>query len=314
MIAHILTNNGINFVISGQPYNVPADHARFDELVTAIKEGRGQDALDILERTARLLEKKVLSYNLTYDNGIVRYKGEQVHGYVVDKLILAINEQDESGIEYIVNFLERVQNNPSNSVIEHLYKFLEHGGMPITANGKFWAYKAVRHDFKDIHSGTISNHVGAVCKMPRNRVDDRRDVTCSHGLHVCSYDYLRSFAQGDGHVMICEVDPADVVAIPSDYNDTKMRVAQYTVVGEVTDYYKRDEDVLATTAVVGSYTLHGVYDDHSGETDLDLEFESFEEAREAADNEFSFGTDEDGDDWHSVLVRNTFGDVVYTTP
>ena len=43
-------------------------------------------------------------------------------------------------------------------------------------------------------------------------------------------------------MVICEINPADVVSIPADYNNTKMRVCKYTVIGEVEDY--KESEIL----------------------------------------------------------------------
>ena len=131
-------------------------------------------------------------------------------------------------------FLNNLMQNPSMRAVNELYGFLEKGNLPITPDGCFLAYKAVRANFKDIHSGTMDNSVGRVVEMPRNAVDDNKDRTCSYGLHFCSVEYLQSFARSDSNVVILKINPRDVVSIPSDYNDTKGRACKY----EVIDIYK----------------------------------------------------------------------------
>jgi hypothetical protein len=64
--------------------------------------------------------------------------------------------------------------------------------------------------------------------MARNAVDDRSEVTCSQGLHFCSQEYLKSFS-GD-QIVVLKINPADVVSIPVDYNNTKGRCAAYQVI------------------------------------------------------------------------------------
>jgi hypothetical protein len=132
-------------------------------------------------------------------------------------------------------FVDNLYENPSYRAVNSLYEFLEHGGIPINSNGNFLVYKKVRKDYKDIHSGKFDNSVGQECSMPRFMVDENPDNTCSHGLHVCSYEYLPHFGGSFDRVVICEVNPKDVVAIPKDYNNTKMRVCKYKVIGELDD-------------------------------------------------------------------------------
>jgi hypothetical protein len=67
--------------------------------------------------------------------------------------------------------------------------------------------------------------------MPRNKVDDNQNNTCSYGLHFCSEGYLKHF--GGARTVIVKINPRDVVSIPNDYNQTKGRTCRYEVIGEV---------------------------------------------------------------------------------
>jgi hypothetical protein len=59
--------------------------------------------------------------------------------------------------------------------VTELYGFLEKGNLPITNDGHFLAYKKVRKDYKDCHSGTMDNSIGQVVEMERNQVDDKAE-------------------------------------------------------------------------------------------------------------------------------------------
>jgi hypothetical protein len=120
---------------------------------------------------------------------------------------------------------------------------MENKHMPITMDGCFLAYKAVRSDYKDIYSGTFNNNVGDVCSVPRNKVDNNRDNGCGHGLHVGAIDYAKSYGgidldndgddnDGGNRLMICKVNPRDVVSVPSDHKFQKLRCCRYEVVAE----------------------------------------------------------------------------------
>jgi hypothetical protein len=75
--------------------------------------------------------------------------------------------------------------------------------------------------------------------MPRNQVDEDKDRTCSKGLHFCSIKYLPHFSDHNGgHTMMVKINPADVVAIPADYNNTKGRCSRYEVVNEYTEDWR----------------------------------------------------------------------------
>lgn len=113
-----------------------------------------------------------------------------------------------------------------------LYKFLEHNGHPITTEGNFIAYRAVRNDLLDKHTRTISNAIGNIVEIDRSKVDDNPNNVCSSGLHVATLTYAQGFSSGDDKILDVEVDPSDVVAVPTDYQGTKMRVCRFKVVAE----------------------------------------------------------------------------------
>lgn len=92
--------------------------------------------------------------------------------------------------------------------------------------------------------------------------------------------------------MVCKVNPADVVSIPTDYNDAKMRCCEYKVVREIEEFYReaKTEDVLSrspiSTGEDSSYPF--AIQDEDGETldefpTLSMAAESFENAEEHFD-------------------------------
>lgn len=281
-VRFIHTTNGITVVVNNVPMTVSSSDKMFDDVVKMVNDGATEAEIgDRINQMRTALERKlVLAQDMTYSGGVVLYQGEVLHNYAVTRLIDFI----EAGLDYapLAAFLSNLQKNPSKRVVDSLYEFLEAGNMPLTPDGHFLAYKAVRHDFKDIHSGTFDNSVGARPTMQRNRVDEDPNRTCSAGLHVCSYGYLPHFANADDQVVMCKINPADVVAIPSDYNLTKMRVSSYEVVGVVTDYYKRGEDVLGSGEFVRGPEYQVTYS-VDGQGDIDDSFYSLKEATDGAD-------------------------------
>ena len=157
------------------------------------------------------------------------WKGTEMHGAIVNRMVQML--QDGFPVGPLVLFMENLMKNPSKRAVDELYPFLEKGQLPITPDGHFLAYKKIRKDGTDVHSGTMDNSVGKIVEMERNTVDDDKNRTCSAGLHFCSKEYLANFS-GE-RTMILKINPADVVSIPSDYNDTKGRACRYEVIGEL---------------------------------------------------------------------------------
>lgn len=135
-------------------------------------------------------------------------------------------------VEPFVRFMEKVALNPSFNSRKQLFDFLDNNDLPITEEGNFLAYKAVRSDFYDRHSGTVYYGVGEIVTMPREKVDDNPENTCSYGLHVCSKDYGK-FAEV---LLMVEVHPADVVSVPNEYRNAKMRVCGLKVLSVLEDF------------------------------------------------------------------------------
>jgi len=146
---------------------------------------------------------------------------------------------------YLLTFWDKLQKNPNKNSINMLYEFLEHNGHPIMADGSFIAYKAVRLDLKDHHSQTNEHKVGKVIRMDREGVDADPNSLCSRGLHVASWDYMKHFNNGNSRYFEVLINPADVVAVPRDYDGTKMRVCAYKVYREIKT--QRNEEQLLTT-------------------------------------------------------------------
>lgn len=294
---YLETRVGITASIDGKAYSFDRTHPRFAEILEALREGRRPEyVLEIINRDALVMQKIItrqLSENVTFDDGVVYYRGEILHNDAVTRL-LALLERGHD-VTAVVNFIEKLKLNPNQAIVNELFRFLEFGKIPLTIDGDFLVYKAVRGDYKDIHSGTFLNAVGANPRISRQAVDPDRNQTCSYGLHVCSYAYLPHFANANGHVMMCKVSPEDVVAIPTDYNNTKMRVCAYLVVEEVTTYYKAGKDILGEGPALRE-EKYEVWYGQKGTADIYDTFFTEDEARRQADALKASGENlEDGD-------------------
>jgi hypothetical protein len=155
---------------------------------------------------------------------------EPVHSTLATRVLSFL----EAGLDcvHLFKFILKLNLNPSKRAVDELYTFLEHRALPITDNGNFLAYKAVREDYTDKYTGKFLNTIDAVLEMPRNKVDDDKNVGCSYGFHAGTVEYAKDFMGREGHLMIVEINPADVVSIPTDCQFQKLRTSKYKVVGE----------------------------------------------------------------------------------
>jgi hypothetical protein len=63
--------------------------------------------------------------------------------------------------------------------------------------------------------------VGDVVRMPRGEVVDNPNAHCSHGLHVGTFNFAKGYG---GTMLLCKIDPENVVSVPNDSSGRKIRV------------------------------------------------------------------------------------------
>lgn len=251
MQGKLLTDRGLTVILNGSPYMVDKGHENYQLLLQNYHDGDWDAFLVNYEKFGPVkdfVSKDSLgnSTMLSYEDGKVFYCDREIHGCLVRRIL----ELKESGlpIDDMVKFLENLMENPSNRSRDELYEFLEHENLPITEDGCFLAYKSVCEDFYSKSSGDlrlaqgetnecgqILNSVGQVVECYRNDVDDNRNNHCSHGLHVGALDYAGPggwFNSGSDKVVIVKVNPKDVVSVPPDHSNQKVRVCCYEVISE----------------------------------------------------------------------------------
>jgi len=223
----LIQGDNVVVVIDNKPHTINKTHITYTKVVDAIKAGDWETVKDVIEP-----KKVVLEYgqgNVEVQGDKLFWKGKEFHNALSNRMIQML--QDGFPVEPLVAFMENLMQNPSYRSVKELYGFLEKNNLPITSDGHFLAYKKVRKDFKDCHTGTMDNSVGTVVEMERHDVDDNANNTCSNGLHFCSKEYLNHF--GGERTVIVKINPADVVSIPTDYDFSKGRACRYEVIGEL---------------------------------------------------------------------------------
>lgn len=219
--------------IDGKQYTINASDNQFTSAVNAFKSEEWDTLQDILNPTKKIQSLYAKYEQIEVKDGNVFVNDEPVNSLIAERIIQFL----DNGIDCVpvFKFFIKLQNNPSKRAVDELYTFLEHKNLPITDNGNFLAYKAVRADYLDVHSGKFSNVVGEVLSMPRNKVDDNKENGCSYGFHAGTLEYASGFKPYNGKMMIVEIDPSDVVSIPTDSECQKLRTCRYKVVGEYED-------------------------------------------------------------------------------
>ncbi len=242
-LSHLITNNNIVINFEGRTYNISSsDTAKFKSVKGFLKDKDYESVKEILSPKSKIVRYANTYFEVT-DDGLLWMKDdkkEPVPHILAKRLLDFINE----GLDfiYLIKFWENLRLNPSLESRKDLYSFLESNHHPITPEGNFIAYKKVTKvgtNLMDSHTKTLKNNVGLVVEMQREKVDANRNNTCSSGLHVAAWEYASTFS-GDTLIEVV-VNPKDVVAVPTDYKNQKMRVCRYKVLNIVVDT-KKDKD------------------------------------------------------------------------
>jgi hypothetical protein len=156
----------------------------------------------------------------------------------------------------LVLFLKNLEDNVSRQSRESLFNWLTEQRLEIDREGMVIGYRGLRSDMHSYHSGGayvltkeqraigmpepgvwidghIPNEVGSIISMDRRDVDDNSTVGCSYGLHVGSFSYASSWADGETTVAI-RINPRDVVSVPTG-EFSKMRVCRYEVLSHINE-------------------------------------------------------------------------------
>lgn len=251
--------------LDGKPVyvNVPRTHPLYSKMVDAYKAGDREEVLRLADIATRVNDFGK-GHFVVVDGVVYITDCDKPAPPVLSRKIVDFAKQDLP-VEPLVNFWKNLCANPSYRSREQLFGFLEANHVPLTEDGCFVAYKAVtrapngdlwdtytynRGDKEGTNTGTYRNNVGDSPEMDRSTVDDDPNRTCSEGLHVAAHDYALNHygawnsGVGEGMVLVhIKVNPADVVSVPTDYNDQKMRVCRYTVLAVSEDRKEMDDDL-----------------------------------------------------------------------
>jgi len=220
----------ITVVLDGKSYSINAGNKLFVNALDAYKVNDWDTFISFVNPELRLKSLYAKYEGIEVKDGNLYVFDEPVHSTLATRVLSFL----EAGLDcvHLFKFILKLNLNPSKRAVDELYTFLEHRALPITDNGNFLAYKAVREDYSDKYSGKFINTIDAVLEMPRNKVDDDKNVGCSYGFHAGTVEYAKEFLGGQGHLMIVEINPSDVVSIPTDCQYQKLRTCKYKVVGE----------------------------------------------------------------------------------
>jgi len=234
-------------------------------------------------------EEGLIKEFLKAQKGLMEYAGEDFeinHGILTikgssDPLPKCISkrlvEMKKAKVDYtaLINFWNKLKENPSEDSKRELYGFIIHNNIALTPEGNMIVEKGVSYKsdkLVDCYTGRIDNSIGMIVEMERSRVNSDRNQTCSRGLHVAPPDYVRDFYSRN-IIVECSVNPRDVVSVPIDYNNRKMRVCKYHVTGYAPKNSKKPQikthaELLSGSAIPQIESIKNVQIDSYGKYEV----------------------------------------------
>lgn len=251
---HIKTAKSLTIMLDeGDPINILSTDKLYNIISKALNAHEYQKVIDIISDSKNIIKYVTLGKFSLNNEGTVVINDKPIPKPISDKLVKFVNLNiDTLPLE---KFWDNLGQNPSEESQKDLFTFLEKNHIPITEDGNFIAYRSVRNDFKDHHTGTMDNRVGNIVEMERASVNSDRSVACASGLHVAAYRYLPTMPAGI--ILEVKVDPKDVVSVPIDHDTQKMRVCRFEILsvhsgGELQDelYGHKPEKTVKETPVM----------------------------------------------------------------
>ncbi len=229
-------------VVDGVPYSASDQHPNFREILRLSTEG-DTSVVDLFDVSVSISKKfEYVTDRVSIKDGRVYFDNEPVGAELNDQIIEFYNRGE--GFMPLVNFLDKMMQNPNPDSRDQLYAWLAAHKFTITPEGDLLGYKGVRKVSEgnyvsvnhgraivngEEYNGAIRNNIGDVVTMPRGDVEFNPGVGCSTGLHVGTWNYARGWAQGE--VLEVLVNPRDVVSVPHDCSAQKLRTCRYVVTG-----------------------------------------------------------------------------------
>jgi hypothetical protein len=256
------------FYGNGESQVATKDHPNFDRIVGTLTSSPIIPSPETMKGlfdvgTAIGNEFTRVSDRVSLNHGQVFFDGMKQDNSLTQAIVRFYVESGEQDADFLalVNFMEKIETNPSQHSRENLFRWMNKHKFAICPDGDFIAYKGISSNFMSSNSGTahvngrvvngqIPNRPNTIIEMPRDKVQFDPKNGCSTGLHVANWNFAQSFAS---QVVRVKVNPRDVVSVPTESGDQKMRVCRYRVLDTV-----QSEDLAPLFVLAAEKTAHVV--------------------------------------------------------
>ena len=305
MKVNINTGGAMAGFIDGDKWvQVTKSHPEYEALLKATVENDPDTFLEIYNRNCVNFsrEKYEMEEELKVEAKTVTYRGRVIDDPVLVRVIQNFGTQCDA----LKKFLDNLFLNPSWKSVEQLAQFLEHNNFPLTEDGCFLGYKAIRPDWTDLHTGTIDNSIGTTPRMKRADVAFDPKVACSSGLHVGTHNYASNFGGRDSILIVVKVNPAHCVSVPFDHSSEKLRCSEYNVIGVCTGLLPLDRIyTMAGTEITPANYFAELVDKDGGRRRRPSKLTPIELETDIVDEDDDFEDWEDDEDPTEYICDNS---------
>lgn len=266
----VITEEKLTAWLKGKSYVFRKTDPRYETILAKLCDGvTTQDELyAYIDKAAKIKNHISGLFNVT-DAGQVTILDTVVPDMLGKRIIQLAN--DSQPINPLIKLWKNILKNPDPRAQTDLYRFLEVNNHPITPDGCFIAYRSVKKlpdgNLVDFATGEFNNNIGQLVQMKREDCDPNPDQTCSRGLHCASIGYVSTFGSSSDRVIVnVKVNPKDVVSIPTDYHNTKMRCCEFKVI-------EINKDIKEIESPIHVGDGEKIVSDADAFTDLDPEYE-----------------------------------------
>lgn len=188
-------------------------------------------------------------------------------------IVKTLIELEKANEDYmpLIRFWRKLSKSPHQNSKEQLYSFILHNKIQITEQGDVVLEKGVTQkpggmpdELVDCRTKTIDHSVGSYVSMPREKVNDNKNQTCSTGLHAAPAEYVRQFYSNNTLIEVV-VNPMDIVSVPVDYNSRKVRCCAYRVAG-YSPKTPRSKQIVKLSEFIPNMGVNTTYSTSSSES------------------------------------------------
>lgn len=245
---YTLTCHSVNVIIGTDSQTIMSTDRRFKEIRQACINNNVEMVIRLISLD-KVIAKETKGVFTTKDRGRKVFIDNQELPKGLGNKIARMMKNEQPTDSFLA-FWNRLKKNPDKRVRENLYEFISKIGCALTTDGFILAYKYVNKNYTSCYNGKFDWTPGKQVEMPRKSCDDDPHSSCSSGLHVGSYNYVRNTSH---IVLLVKIDPKDVVSVPYDYNCEKMRCCRVYSVCHAKGMLKQD---LVSAEDVEKWTIN----------------------------------------------------------